>query len=588
MRVTTSLRTIPSGVFFRLRQWTNQYAPDAETYLAEVPSVPGVYEVGDTEEVGAEQPYPDQLNTGGMNYPVGENGQIEYSEAYQYRDWLGSPSPYAPPVQFDPNVPEVEEPISWSLGEGFLSIFEMPIEPLAHLFEDILGAEHYASESELDPHPIGIQPIPGRPDLIVETNEYFLGPGPLAQGIELPTGAVWRPALWVFGTYRSGINYFDNGSTTPAANGTPPVSEWANRLDLFAQLNLSGTERILLGLRPFDEEENQRREFSSYDFRNGNTISGTNAEIQTLFFEGDFGEIFPNLDPYDTEGLDYGFSVGRQPMLFQQGLLINEDMIDAVTVTRNTMYGGGNLNMRSTFVYAWDRINRNALNGNFRDDGAQLIGLFTESDFEFSMVNADIAYVTSGSGFGDLIAFGLSGVQRIHGFHNTYNSSVHILGSFPTGEETSASGQGELLFSQLSWTPHHTDDLVYLNAFWAIDHFTSPSRGTLGGGPLGQTGVLFSAAGLGRFGAPLNNQAQNVVGASLGYQMFFDETKQQVIVEIGGRQDTDDVNQAAIAGGMRYQRALNQHWIFLTDAFVAKREQFDLAPGARVEMLMKF
>ncbi|MCH8284337.1 MAG: hypothetical protein IIC20_07155, partial [Chloroflexi bacterium] len=44
--------------------------------------------------------------------------------------------------------------------------------------------------------------------------------------------------------------------------------------------------------------------------------------------EGDFGEIFPRLDPLDSEQLDIGFSVGRMPLLAQQGLFINEDKID--------------------------------------------------------------------------------------------------------------------------------------------------------------------------------------------------------------------------------------------------------------------
>ena len=64
-----------------------------------------------------------------------------------------------------------------------------------------------------------------------------------------------------------------------------------------------------------------------------------NIVPETLFFEGDFGEIFPGLDPYDTKLLDYGFSVGRQPVLIQDGLLINANRLDAVTVTRNTLNG---------------------------------------------------------------------------------------------------------------------------------------------------------------------------------------------------------------------------------------------------------
>ena len=272
-------------------------------------------------------------------------------------------------------------------------------------------------------------------------------------------------------------------------------------------------------------------------------------------------------------------------MSFQQGLMVNEDIVDAFTVTRNTLYGYGILNLRATGVYAWNNITRN---NNMQDHDAQLVGLFTETDTEFSTINADIAYVDSHSSFGSLLNVAISGIQRFHGTHNTYNSSLHFLASIPTNGETVASGQGELLFSQLSWTPHHTNDLVYLNAFWAIDQFTSAARGPLAGGPLGQTGVLFSAAGLGNYGAPLSNQASEAIGASLGYQLFFCDTRRQMTFELAGRQDTNGVNDAAIAGGLRYQQAFDQHWLMVVDTFLAKQESRDLSPGIRMELQMKF
>ena len=40
-----------------------------------------------------------------------------------------------------------------------------------------------------------------------------------------------------------------------------------------------------------------------------------NGELVSLFFEGDFGEIFPNLSRDDFSATDVGFSVGRQPLL---------------------------------------------------------------------------------------------------------------------------------------------------------------------------------------------------------------------------------------------------------------------------------
>jgi hypothetical protein len=491
-------------------------------------------------------------------------------------------SAFAEPVQYDPSVPEEDEPPIYQLTEGILEVLSRPADPMANFFSHVLCTEHDEPHTELDSHAIGLQPTPDRPDLILQWGEEFLAPGFLDQGICTPTGAVWRPSLWVFGTYRTGVSYFENGAGSK-------VTEFANRLDLFTQLNLSGTERILFGLRPLDEERGPGRRFTGYDFTNGDELDSWNADVQTLFFEGDFGEIFPRLDPTEGGMLDYGFSVGRQPMSFQQGLLVNEDRIDALTITRNTLNGNGNLNMRATAVYAWNSINRNNLTGGNIDDGdGQMVGLFTESDLSKTTVNADVAYVWSGDGVDDLIAFGLSGIRRFSGFHNTYNSSLHVLGSFPTNGETNLAGQGELLFSQLSWTPHHTHDLIFLNSFWAIDQFTSASRGPLGGGPLGQTGLLFSAAGLGRYGAPLNNQASSAAGGSLGYQMFFDHAKEQIVFEIGGRQDTDGVNDAAIAAGIRFQKALDQHWLVVVDGFVSKRESFDVGQGGRVELQMKF
>lgn len=502
--------------------------------------------------------------------------------SYHHYAGPGSTSAFAPAIQYDPNVPEEEEPLIYKLTEGVLETLSKPAEPMAKLFGKLIHSEHDEPHTELDSHAIGLQPTPPRPDLLLQWNEEFLAPGFLEQGICTPTGAIWRPSLWVFGTYRTGINYFDNGTGTP-------VTEWSNRLDLFTQLNLSGTERILFGLRPLDEEHGPRRDFTGYDFKNGDTLDGWNADIQTLFFEGDFGEIFPNLDWNDNGALDIGFSVGRQPMSFQQGLLVNEDSIDALTVTRNTLSGNGNLNMRATGVYAWNSINRhNTTGGNIDDRDGQMVGLFTESDLSKNTVNADVAYVWSDDGVDDLIAFGFSGIRRFSGFHNTYNSSLHFLASYPTNGETNLAGQGELLFSQLSWTPHHTHDLIFLNSFWAIDQFTSASRGPLSGGPLGQTGLLFSAAGLGRYGAPLNNQANNVAGGSLGYQMFFCDKREQIVFEIGGRQDTDGVDDAAIASGIRYQRALDQHWLVVVDAFVSKQESRGVGQGTRVELQMKF
>lgn len=490
--------------------------------------------------------------------------------------------------------PAVMPCVPMSAMENSPGVMDCCLEAVPHLlsapnkwcgdcFESLLHTHRDEVPTSLDHHPHGIKPGLERPKLLVEWGEDFLGVGPLAPGIETWTGAVWRPAFWVFGEFRTAIQYADYGPE--------PVTEWASRADLFGQLNLSGTERILLGLRPFDEEVANARRFSGFDLRNGDTIDGLNAEVQTLFFEGDFGELFPFLDPYDVRRLDYGFSLGRMPLLAQQGLLINEDRIDAVTVTRNTLFTNRILNLRMTGVYAWGDIHRNSpLNGipNTRDQSSKLMALLTESDFACSTVNTDVVYVEGNDPGEDMIAYGISSIRRHRGFYYDYNTSLHLLGSHPTNGESTFAQRGELLFAQISWTPHHYEDLIYLNAFLAIDQFTSPARGPLAGGPLGQTGLLFSAPGLGRLGAPIDVRANQSVGASLGYQYFFDQTRQQVVWEFGGQQDTDGNDNGAIATGLRYQRALGQHWIALVDATVGKRESTNTASSLRFEARQKF
>ena len=89
--------------------------------------------------------------------------------------------------------------------------------------------------------PLQIADVPDRPRLLSEflfvpLGDTFLGSGSLGPEFTLPTGAVWRPSLWIFGTYRTAVQTFDNGIT-------PRRAEWANRLDLFGNLKLSGTEQ---------------------------------------------------------------------------------------------------------------------------------------------------------------------------------------------------------------------------------------------------------------------------------------------------------------------------------------------------------
>ena len=364
------------------------------------------------------------------------------------------------------------------------------------------------SKSRISDDVIGIQPVPDRPPLVFEKHDPFLGNGFLTPGIELPTGAVWRPSLWVFGTNRAAFQYFQDHKTTNSL-------ELVDRLDLFGQLNLTGTERLVFGVRPFDHEVSNQRRYTRYDFTAERYYDGLNFYPQTLFFEGDFGEIFPCLDPFDTKALDYGFSIGRQPVYFQDGMLINADILDAFTVTRNTLYGHGVLNSRVTFMYAQDRVHRNNdLAFYLVDRPAHLVGLFTETDFKVSTVQADVVYVlTSDQTTRDALYFGLSATQRLHLGDHTINNTARVVGSIPVEGETPQTGNGVLLFNELSITPKGGNNLLYCTTFWAIGNYTSAARGVEMGGPRRQRPASSSPVQrLACSRAAMNTLSDDVVG----------------------------------------------------------------------------
>jgi hypothetical protein len=421
--------------------------------------------------------------------------------------------------------------------------------------------------------------FPQRPKPLLELGNPFLGSGDIEEGFTLPTGAVWQPSLLVYGTYRTAIQTYDPG------NGSA-LTEWANSLELFGNLQLSGTERLLIGFNPLA----QNGRFTGYNFNPANDPSGSrgfedeyNGEITTLFFEGDFGEIFPNADPDDTRSLDWGFSVGRQPLSFQDGMLLN-DTIDSIGIIRNTLLPQGGSDFQYTIIYGWDDIHRD---DNLEDEDTYLLGLFTQADFDVSTVNLDIVWVDDKLNPTDGVYWGASMIQRI----GHYNTTFRVLGSHALETQSAAVSNGYLAFVQVATTPAWTRDIVYVNGFVGIDNYSSAARGPSTGGPLGQAGILFSAVGLGRYGAALGNRADESFGGSIGYQAFLGkdgDSRRQLIFEFGGRNGTTTADDRVLAAGVRYVEALDQHWVLQGDLFGASQENMDDAYGVRLELRFEF
>ena len=93
-----------------------------------------------------------------------------------------------------------------------------------------------ASELKTEPGKyLSDESLPPRTVPLLEVGPSFLGTGNIPKGFTLATGAVWTPSLWVYGNFRSGLQSYDDGGDLGVT-----TNEWANRLDLFANLQLSG------------------------------------------------------------------------------------------------------------------------------------------------------------------------------------------------------------------------------------------------------------------------------------------------------------------------------------------------------------
>lgn len=433
---------------------------------------------------------------------------------------------------------------------------------------------------------IGLQTedVPTRPTPLLEIGNPFLGTGPITFGFETPTGSVWQPSLLVYGTFRSGFNAY----RVPRASGTghTDIVEWSNRLDIFANLQLSGfaNERLVFGMRPLDRAI-AGGDFTGYRFEPGDeeSVNEFNRRVTAFFFEGDLGEIFPFIDDDDRRALDLGFSVGRQEISFQQGILVN-DIMDAVGLTRNNLRIPWTSNVRLTGLYAWNQVHRDG--GFIRDDSAHLLGFFSLIDIGPTTLEADAIYVIAPDDTGDGFYGGLAATQR---FLGSFATTLRVLASVPTETETNANQRGTLLVMESSWTPTGTEDILFVNAYLGIDRFRSAARSPSTGGPLARVGILYAAIGLGGFPGALDGSPDRSGGASVGYQHFFGGTRTQLIVELGGRKDlSGGLNRGMMAAGARFQQALFKRFIVRVDAFVAKQEQLQEVGGAHVEFSIQF
>ncbi|MFQ5764767.1 MAG: hypothetical protein ACE5GT_07560 [Rhodospirillales bacterium] len=423
--------------------------------------------------------------------------------------------------------------------------------------------------------------IPFRPALFIELGDPFLDTGQLDAGFEVPIlGAVWQPRLWSYFIYRTTVQSFDNG-----APGRLRDTEWANRLDFFANLQLTGTEKILLGLRPVDNNQPTRFTRYTFDGADEDFKNELNLDVETLFFEGDVGSLIPNLDKAGLRPIDFGFSVGRQPITFQEGIIIN-DTVDSIGLIRNNIPFPGTSNLRVSAMYAWDRLDRN---DRARGADTNMYALFIAADAPVSTFNLDMIYVDDNSVNGDGFYVGASAIQRVKALGGI-STAFRINNSIAIDDEIPGNviGDGTLLTAEISATPKGSDDIAYFNPFLSLGNFTQAGREPILGGPLANTGILFASPNLSTHGAEINPFTDDVVGFATGYQAFWDHKRRNLILEIAGKHDYDGKGFDSLGLGFQLQQAIGQYVQAQLEGFYAFNGERDDASGGRAELLIVY
>jgi len=418
--------------------------------------------------------------------------------------------------------------------------------------------------------------IPERPSLLLELVDPFLDTGKLYEGFHVPLlGAVWQPRLWVYSTTRIALQSFNNGAGQ--------VTEQVNRIDLFANLQLTGTEKVNFGIRPLDK--NRPGRFTGYNFTDGRDekrFSNTNGIIRTFFFEGDLHSLIPNLDAEGDGWWDFGFTVGRQPFNFQEGILIN-DTLDAFGIVRNNIQLPGITSLRVSALWAWGDLDRNSFDQRGNSE-PNLYALFTSADMRKSTVSLDMIYVDDDIAIGDAYYVGISSIQRFGHVSTAFRANT----SQSIDIQSPGVGDGVLLSAEFSKNVVRSDDIVYFNMFGSFGNYTQAGREPILGGPLGSLGILFASPNIGFYGAELNPLTDRVAGFATGYQAFWNHHRTNLIMEIALRNDQTDNKNHDYGIGFQLQQAIGRRVQWQLEGFYTAREKRINATGGRTEILIQF
>ncbi|MEM8733274.1 MAG: hypothetical protein AAGG44_03580 [Planctomycetota bacterium] len=455
-----------------------------------------------------------------------------------------------------------------------------------------------ATQIPYDPHTF--IPSPMAPCPIDPNQELNIYRGKFPVPVQRPIVELWRPLFpkgllkpaknWfgkynlvmphfmVYGDFRTGVGVNRN------QNGDANALAFRTNLDM--DLELTATERIHAFMGPLD----RGGEFTRLDFTNNpEFINRSDIRVDTLFFEGDAGAIWGGLTNQDGP-FDLPFSLGLIPFFYQNGIWAADAAMGAavaIPAKHSKLLKWSNFD--ATFFWASDQVTTDAFAGD--NNAAEFFGTawFIEAydgyfEVDYAFVHDDVGQHRSYHNFS--VAF----TKRY--FHRISNS-IRLVTNFdqalPRDQRTA---EGHLLLIENALITKSPNTFVpYFNFFYGQGRVQSLARAG-GTGILNNTGINFESDGL--TGYPtLDFTGHNTVGGAVGLNLLGQQFSQQLILEFAGlaangSQQFRNAQGDQYAFGIRYQKPLNNAWIFRTDHMFGFLRGDDDIRGSRIELRWKF
>lgn len=387
------------------------------------------------------------------------------------------------------------------------------------------------------------------------------------------------PHFLVYGDYRSGL------ASNRNING--PADVWAHRLNLDMDLEITATERIHAFMGPLD----RNGDFTHLDLRNRlDFVNRADLRLDTLYFEGDVGAMYGGLSDQDAP-FDLPIAFGFMPLFYQNGIWANDNVIGAAAAipSRNSPWLRWS-NFDATFFWASDQVTSDAFPSD--NNAAEFFGTAWFIDAYDGFIEADYAFVHDDAGqhrsYHNLsLAFTRRYLQR---FSNSVRFITNFDQSLPPDQRTA---DGHLFLIENSLITAYPNTFVpYFNLFHGQGRTQSLARAGVAGGILNNTGINFETDGL--TGYPtLDATGVNTTGAALGVNLLGANFSHQLVIELAALTANGSAQFRYAAGdqyalGLRYQKPLNNAWIFRTDHMYGWLREADDLRGSRMELRWKF